>query len=332
MTAADRLPVVTIVVPMLDELGFIEACLEGFAAQSYDTDLLDVVVVDGGSTDGSRGVVERFADHHPWVRIVDNPARKASAAFNVGVDAAKGEVVCLFSAHGVPGVDYVRASVTALLESGAAGVGGRYLHVGLDPVSSAVGLAMVSPFGMASPHRSATTAQAVDTISHPAYWRQALLDVGPFDESLARNSDYELNWRLRERGQTLWFDPSIESVYRPRGSLQALARQFWWYGRWKVRVARRHPRSLRPRHLVAPAAVVGVALSPLLLRRPLGRKAVAAAGVAYAGLCAEAVRRAHPRDHGASAVALAACFPIMHGSWGGGFVASVVEDTTKAAR
>ena len=214
-----------------------------------------------------------------------------------------------------------------LIDSGAAGVGGRYLHVGLDPVSNAIGLAMVSPFGMASPHRSASVAQEVDTISHPAYWREALLDVGPFDESLARNSDYELNWRLRELGRTLWFDPAIESIYRPRGSLKALARQFWWYGRWKTRVARRHPRSLRPRHLVAPTAVAFLALSPVLLRWPWGRRAVVGLGLGYAVLCAEAVRRARPGEHDASPAALAACFPIMHASWGSGFLLSVIEDS-----
>ncbi len=59
-------PVVTIVVPMLDEIDYIGRCLDGFAAQTYPADHLDVVVVDGGSTDGSRALVERFGEQHPW--------------------------------------------------------------------------------------------------------------------------------------------------------------------------------------------------------------------------------------------------------------------------
>ena len=323
------LPVVSVVVPMLDEAGFIGACLDGFSAQTYPHDRLEVIIVDGGSTDGSRAYVERRAASEPWVRIVDNPRRKAAAAFNIGADAARGEVVCLFSAHGVPAEDYVERSVAVLAETGAAGVGGRYLHIGIDPASSAVCLAMVSPFGMASPHRSATARRTVDTISHPAYVREHLLAVGPFDERLARNSDYEMNFRLRRAGHELVFDPSISSIYRPRGSLTALARQFWWYGRWKERVARRHPGSLRPRHLVAPAATAGLLAAPVvaLVAGSGGRRLVAGAAVSYTALLAAAVAKAAPGAHGASARALAASFPVMHLAWGGGFLASLAEDT-----
>jgi GT2 family glycosyltransferase len=208
-------------------------------------------------------------------------------------------------------------------------VGGRYLHVGRDAASNAIGLAMVSPFGMASPHRFAGARREVDTISHPAYRREALVDVGPFDESLARNSDYELNFRLRDRGHRLIVDPSISSVYRPRGSLRALARQFWWYGRWKVRVAKRHPKSLRARHLVAPAAVVALALSPVAVRSRPGRRFIGLGTASYTVVAIAATVRARPREHRADVVTLLAAFPVMHVSWGAGFLASVLEDTVR---
>ena len=319
-------PVVSIVVPMLDELGYIEECLDGFARQTYPLDLLDVLVVDGGSTDGSRAYVDKLASAAGWVRVVDNPRRRASAAFNRGVEEAKGDVICLFSAHGVPDERYVERSVEVLAETGAAGVGGRYLHVGRDRVSNAVGLAMVSPFGMASPHRFASRRQDVDTISHHAYRRDPIVDVGRFDESLLRNSDYELNYRLREGGARLVFDPTVVSVYRPRRSLRALARQFWWYGRWKVRVAQRHPGSLRPRHLVAPAAVVAAATAPLLTVSRTGRRFVFAGVVAYLLGVVAATAASRPDVHDADPIVLAVAFPVMHASWGSGFLASVLED------
>jgi succinoglycan biosynthesis protein ExoA len=231
-------PVVTVVVPMLNETGFIEACLEGFEGQTWPLDRLDVVVVDGGSTDGSREAVEVLSRQRDWLRVMDNPDRIVSAAFNRGIEAAKGDVVCLFSSHGVPEPAYVEQSVAVLRETGAAGAGGRYLHVGTDAGSRAIGLAMVSWFGMASPHRFAAGRGEVDTISHPAYVKAALDEVGPFDESLTRNEDYELNYRLRAAGHRLVFDPSVGSVYRPRPGLSAMARQFYWYGRGKAAVIR----------------------------------------------------------------------------------------------
>lgn len=321
----DERPLVSVVVPMRDELGHIDACLDGFASQTYGTDRLEVVVADGGSTDGSREHVEARAVDEPWVRVVPNPAGSAAAGFNAGVRTAKGEVVCIFSAHGVPDPDYVAGSVRVLRETGAEGVGGRYLHVGTDARSHAVGLAMVSPVGMASPHRFATERAEVDTISHPAYLAEALAEVGPFDEGLARNADYELNHRMRALGHRLVFDPSVASVYRPRPGLRALARQFWWYGRWKAVVVRRHPASLRARHLVAPAAVAALATAPLLLRDRRGRRAVLAGGVAYGGVVLVATLAARPVERGADPTTLAAAFPVMHGAWGAGFLTSVFE-------
>lgn len=326
MSRGDWRPVVTVVVPMLNERGFIEECLDGFARQTYPPAQLDVVVVDGGSTDGSREFVDAMETTCRWLRVVDNPKRKASAAFNRGVEVAKGDVICLFSAHGVPDDRYVESSVAVLDETDAAGVGGRYLHVGRDRASNAIGLAMVSPFGMASPHRFASTRADVDTISHPAYRREWLVDVGPFDETLERNSDYELNWRLRAAGARLVFDPSIVSIYRPRPSLKGLGRQFWWYGRWKVRVIQRHPGSMRARHLVAPVAVVCAGLSPLLVATRRMRPVVAIGGVLYGAVVAAGTATARPAAHDADPLVLAAAFPIMHGAWGSGFLTSLLED------
>lgn len=318
--------VVSVVVPMLDEKAYIDACLDGFAAQDHPLDRLEVLVVDGGSTDGSRELVAARSVDEPWIRLVDNPRRKASAAFNRGVEAATGDVVCLFSSHGVPRPDFVRRSLEVLHESGAAGVGGVLRHEGLDPAGNAVGLAMISPVGMASPFRYARDRREVDTIGHPAYRAEVLREVGPFDEELERNSDYELNWRLRDAGHRLVFDPDIVTIYRPRGSLRALGRQFWHYGRWKQRVVRRHPRSMAPRHLVAPAAVLGVAVSPVLSRWRWGRRVVVAGGLGYAVVVATGVVLARPRAHHADPLVLAASFPVMHGAWGAGFLSSLAGD------
>jgi succinoglycan biosynthesis protein ExoA len=321
----DPVPLVSVCVPMRDEAGFVEACLDGFATQSHPLDRLEVIVVDAGSTDGSREIVEARAAGSSWIRVIDNPRRKAAAAFNCGLRAARGEVFCLFSAHGVPDPDYVARSVAVLAETGVTGVGGQYHHVGTDPISNAIGRAMVSPVGMASPHRFAAERAVVDTISHPAY-RIEDLDGFTFDETLERNSDYDFNWRLRRASHTLLFDPSVASVYRPRPSLKALGRQFWWYGRWKERVVRRNPGSLKARHVVAPMFVASLVAGPVLLVSPIGRRVLAAELSAYAALVAVGTAKARPRDHAAAPATLAACFPVMHACWGAGFLTSLVED------
>jgi len=317
-------PVVSVALPMLNEAKYIVACLDSFAAQDYPLDRLDVMVIDGGSDDGSRLVVERYGESNPWVRLVDNPEGTASAAFNVGTYQAHGDVVCLFSSHGVADPDYISRSVAALHASGAAGVGGSYRHEGLDPVSNAIGAAMISRVGMASPHRFSDTARDVDTISHPAYWRDAMVEVGGFDQSLMRNSDYEFNFRMRDAGHRLYLDPAIGSVYRPRPSLNGLFRQFWYYGKWKARVAEQHPTSLRPRHLVAPAAALGAAVTPALMLTRRGRVLAALGWSAYSAVVAYGVATVDRQDREVSTPTLAAAFPVMHMAWGAGFIKSVV--------
>ena len=320
----DVLPSVSVVVPLLNEAEAVERCVRTFDVQDYPPELLEVVIVDGGSTDGSRERVRQLSVERPWLRIVDNPHRRASSAFNRGIEASTGEVICLVGAHSEVGRDYLRRSVMALSESGAGGVGGQLLHRGTDPASRAIGLAMVSKFGMASPFRFADNRRLVDTIGHPAYRRDAVVDTGPFDESLNRNSDYEFNYRMRHRGYVLLFDPEIVTSYHPRGSLVELGRQFFHYGVGKGRVLRRHPLSVQARHLIPPAFAAFILAAPALTACRAGRRLVGAVAAAYlAGLTLAAATDKPWRD-GASTAIFVAAFPTMHLSWGTGLLWSAI--------
>ena len=97
-----------------------------------------------------------------------------------------------------------------------------------------------------------------DTVFLGVFRREALEAAGGFDETLRRNEDYALNWRLREQGRGVWLDPRLEVAYRPRGSLGALARQYFANGWWKRIMLGRHPRSLRWRQCAAPALALGL--------------------------------------------------------------------------
>ena len=159
-----------------------------------------------------------------------------------------------------------------------------------------------------------------------------MLDIDGFDESLARNSDYEFNYRMRAAGYRLHLDPAIGSVYRPRPNLNALFRQFWFYGKWKARVAQQHPSSLQPRHLVAPFAALAALITPLLVLHRRLRLVAAFGWAAYAAVIAWGVAKADPRSRDASIPTLAAAFPTMHLAWGGGFLKSVFEFITGGAK
>lgn len=319
-TPLGELPVVSIVIPMFNEIDFIDACVGGFDVQTYPRERMEVLIVDGGSTDGSREQVDALSLERPWLRLVHNEARRAASAFNRGIEAATGDVICIVGAHATVGPDFIERSVRALDETNAGGVGGQLKHEGKTPQGQAIGLAMTSKFGMASPFRYATDRREVDTIGHPAYRREVLEKVGPFNETLERNSDYELNHRIRDAGYTLILDPTIVTIYHPRHTLGALARQFYDYGRGKTNVMRMMPDSIKPRHLVPPVFVLGMAAAPVLLQRRFGRRLFGLGTIAYAAVIIAETARTKPWSKNADTATFVAAFPVMHMTWGLGIL------------
>ena len=311
-------PSLSVVVPLRDSAASLRACVDAVLAQDYPGSL-DVVLAVGPSHDDTLQIAQAAAAADPRVTVVANPSGRTPAALNAAIAASTGEIVARVDGHAVVPPGYLRQAVEALRETGADNVGGVQEAVGESTFEQAVAAAMTSKFGVgnASFHYGGQSGPT-DTVYLGVFRRSALERVGGFDETLVRNQDYELNWRLRDSGGVVWFDPRLRVRYRPRSSLRTLGRQYYEYGHWKREVLRRHPRSTRVRQLVAPAAVVanaagvvlGVAHSPRWLAIP-GVYAAAAVGAS-----AVAGRSAGP----AVTVRLPAVFAVMHHAWGVGFL------------
>ena len=310
-------PSVSIVMPVRDESDHIDAALDAALAQDYEGPL-EVVVADGGSTDGTFGVVERRAASDSRLTLVDNPDGHAASGLNRAIAASTGDVIVRCDGHAELSPSYVRTAVRVLEETGAANVGGRQAAVGDRPLQRAIATAMTSPLGVGnSRFHYSQTAGPVDTVYLGAFRRSAIESVGGFDESLIRNQDYELNHRLATSGQVVWFDPRLEVTYRPRSSLGGLWRQYFSYGAWKRRMLSRSPGALKVRQLAPPLLVIALLLSIGLLAagRPIGWLAPAGYGVfLVGGTAVEALR------HRPGAMLLAPALVVMHIGWGLGFL------------
>ena len=253
-----RPPSVSVVIPAHDGGRHIGAALDSILAQRYGG-AIEVIVADGSEIPQ---LAKMLAGPYPNVRVVRNAEGSASAGLNHALAAATGEVVVRCDVQAVLPLDYVAQAVDALKRTGAANVGGWRHAVGGSFFERAAALAVTTFLGVgnARHHRGGREGPS-DTV-YLGTWRRETLDaVGGFNPRLLRNQDYELNWRLREMGRTIWFDPALVVEYRPRGSLWSLAKQYFDYGRWKAAMLRQHPRSLRWRQLVAPTLVVGLAVS-----------------------------------------------------------------------
>ena len=288
------LPGVSIIIPARGETAALPAALASTLAQDY-AGAVEIIIADGSEGPDMAAMVRaRF----PGARLVSNPDRHIPGGLNRAVAAATHPVIVRCDAHCELPPDYVRRAVAVLERTGAANVGGRQRPAGDTPFTRAVALAMISPLGAGDArYRLGGPEGPADTVFLGVFRRAALEAAGGFNESLHRNEDYEMNWRLRARGETVWFDPALVVRYRPRESPGALARQYFANGWWKRIMLGRHPRSCRWRQLAAPALLLGLAAS----------LALAAAGAPLAGAALP----------GAYGLALAFCAALAAGRGGG---------------
>jgi len=252
-----KLPFVSIVIPMLNEIGAIDRCINSILNQDYDKSLIEIVVVDGGSTDGSREKVLELSATHSKIRLFDNPKRKTPISLNVGIKNSGGDVVIILGAHTVIKDDFVSQNIHFMALKNVKCAGGTQINVGDTYTQKAIGYAMGHPFGLASaPYRFVKSEKFVDTVVYAAYKKELFDEVGYFDEELFISEDAELNWRIRQAGHKIFYTPKIISYYYPRNTLKKLIIQLFRYGILRVNVIKKHFDAIKLVHLISPLFVL----------------------------------------------------------------------------
>ena len=322
-------PFVTVVLPVRNEGAFIARSLGAVLAQDYDPRRMEVIVADGMSRDDTRAIVRECAGAAPdaTVVIVDNPDGIVPTGMNAALARARGDVVVRVDGHTVVEPDYVRACVEALRKTGADNAGGRMTAVGSSPFARAVAAATSSPFGVGGARfHYSEREQWVDTVYMGAWPRAVLESLGGFDPEMVRDQDDELNYRLRERGGRILLSPAIRSRYFNRATARSLARQYAQYGYWKVRVMQKHPRQMRPRQFAPPALAAAVlVLAVISPFSEAARRALAGLAALYLAADTAASIAAARRSGGRLLPRIAAVFPILHFSYGFGFLAGLAR-------
>ncbi len=259
---------VCIIIPTLNEERFIERCLESVFCQSYPADRMDILVVDGGSRDRTRAIVAEIMLRHPNVRLIDNPGKIQSIAFNIGVINSDAPIVIRLDAHAWYDPEYVALCVRHLIDNDRYGnVGGKWKIASprQTVVSEANAILNRMKFGIGgADFRTGNSAKVVDTVPFGAFRRSVLSEIGPMNERLARGEDNEFNTRIREAGYLIYFDPAIKCRYYARPTFTSSVKQMYANGLSIGNLLSDFPRAVGLRHLIPMLFVLSLAVFSLL--------------------------------------------------------------------
>jgi succinoglycan biosynthesis protein ExoA len=333
-----ELPYVSIIIPCYNEENTIEPLLEAIKKQSYPLDKLEVVISDAISNDHTKEKILDFSKNNlkPKIVLVNNPKRTIPSGVNIAAENASGEILIRLDAHSEPNADYVKTSVDLLTANVADNVGGIWniQPGGSTCIAKAIAKSAAHPLGVGdAQYRVSIKAQYTDTVPFGAFYKNKFNEIGCFDETLLANEDYEFNARLRKHGGKIWLDPRIQSKYYSRKNLKALAKQYWGYGFWKVKMLLRYPKTIRIRQAIPPLFTASIALLAIIsFFVPFARIILGVEVCAYIiSLLIVSINTTITQKE--------SCFLLMpfvmitmHFSWGSGFIFSLLTSLLKIGK
>ncbi len=258
----------SVICPIYNEESRIEACILSILTQDYPKEDLEVLFVDGQSSDRTREIIAKYMQDYPFIQLLDNPKRIAPTALNIGIRASSGDIIMRLDAHAKYPANYFSLLVSKLEKSGADNVGGvcRTLPAKDTSVCRAIAHAMSSPFGMGNSYfRIGSDHEMwVDTVPFGCFRREIFDKIGFFDEELVRNQDDEFNGRIIKNGGRILLLPQVVIDYFARDSLTKTAKMFFQYGLFKPLVNHKLQKPTTLRQFIPPMFFAGLIAGGLL--------------------------------------------------------------------
>lgn len=325
-------PAVSVVMPVRNEERHLATSVAGVVNQHYRGEW-ELILSVGPSNDRTRQIADGLAADDPRIVVIDNPSGYTPDALNLGIRASRHGYVIRVDGHGEMAPGYLDAAVSTLQRTGAANVGGLMHAQGSTPFEEAVAAAYNSRLGLGGGafHLAHTPEGPAESVFLGAFRKDALEQVHGYDPTMLRAQDWELNLRLREAGQQVWFTPDLRVTYRPRSTVKALANQFFRTGKWRREVIRRYPRTASIRYLAPPVATAAIAGGSLLgLAGLLTGRRPALLGwlvpAAYLAAVLAGVRTLRTQLSPAARLRLPLVLAVMHLCWGAGYLVGLRED------
>jgi glycosyltransferase involved in cell wall biosynthesis len=309
---------ITAVVATYNEEAYIGNCLTGLLAQQCPDADIEILVVDGTSTDRTVDIVRSFPEFGSKIRLLFNPRRLQVYAWNEALREARGEYFAMILAHAEYAPTYFAECLEVMRRKGADAVGGVQRPIGCGIVGRAVAFCMASSFGVGNARFRYTNAEEESDTVFSIFTRcETLRSLGGYDERVPFDEDSDLNYRLHRRGGKLVVSPRIHVRYYVRESLRGLWKQMYRYGYWRRFTQLKHPGKVPVRVFAPSILLAGVLLSAALAITPIRLGAALIPGL-YALFLLMATLRAIP-PAGTAAAGVPLVLATMHAAYGAGF-------------
>ena len=252
-----------------NEEKFLPNLLADISAQTYPHDFIEVILVDGNSSDKTKSIMLDFQNSNQTfkqVKVLDNPKRIQAAGWNVAISNAVEDVIIRIDAHTHIPTEFTEKNI-ALHEEGEFVTGGVRPCVIEEPNAWKNTLLEVenSLFGSSiSDSRHSTEKKYVKSMFHAAYRKEVFEKAGLFNENLLRTEDNEMHYRIRNVGYKFCFDPNIVSYQYARSSLKKMIKQKYGNGYWIGLTLGICPGCISVYHFVPFVFILGILLTTIL--------------------------------------------------------------------
>lgn len=316
---------VTVIIATYNEEKYIKKCIDSIINQNYPQELIEILVVDGMSKDDTITIVREMMNAYRNIKILQNPKSITPISFNIGIKNSKADVIIILGGHSFIDKNFIKNNVRNLYEKDADCSGGTIETINDSELGEDISAAMSCPFGVGNAlFRYSKEETYVDTVAFGAYKRTTLNKIGYFDEEFVRNQDDEINLRLTEAGGKILLSPDIKSWYYSRSSFRRLWKQYYQYGFWKVRVIQKHKKPASLRHLVPITFVMSIiflGIGSIISKYFLYLLFVEMSLYAILDICFSTKLSRGKKFK--SIATLFIIFPILHLSYGLGFLAGI---------
>lgn len=229
---------IAIIIPILNEEKYLETCLDSILLSDYPRENMEIVLVDGMSSDGTRSIISAYQEKYDFIQLIDNPKKIIPVAMNLGIEASQGEYIIRLDAHASYPKDYFSKLIAWHKKLDAQNVGAviRTEVKNKNKKSRSIKEVLSHKFGVGNSEFriGIKEVKEVDTVPFGCYKKEVFFKYGYYDERLIRNQDIELNKRIINGGGKIYLLPDIECIYYARENFRDLAKNNYSNGYWNI--------------------------------------------------------------------------------------------------